>query len=218
MTVAPATRLQPSRQFDNGAEWLAAFGGIPLSRIVFNPWPGTATEADLLHRVDHDDRLCELVDQTLVEKPVGFWEGVISANIGALLSGFVNPRRLGAVFGSNSTMRMKSGRVRLPDVAFVSKDRLPDTREPIPSLAPDLAVEVLSEGNTADEMRQKLGEYFQSGTRLAWIVDPEPRSVAVYINAGDPVAVFGESDVLDGGEVLPGLTISVADIFLNVPR
>ena len=218
MTVASPSRPRPPRQFDNGAEWLAALGGIPLSRIIFNPWPGTATEADLLYMVDHEKRLCELVDQTLVEKAVGYWEGIVAANIIALLTAFVNPRRLGAVSGADSTMRMKSGRVRLPDVAFVSKDRLPKSLEPIPSLAPDLAIEVLSEGNTDEEMRQKLVEYFQSGTRLAWLVDPSTRSVAVYISATDSVGVFGESDKLDGGTVLPGLTISVADLFLNVPQ
>ena len=113
---------------------------------------------------------------------------------------------------------MKSGRIRLPDVSFVSKARLPRTLEPVPSLAPDLAIEVLSEGNTADEMRLKLAEYFQSGTRLAWLVDPATRSVAVYTTPDQPATVASEPDHLDGGAVLPGLVIDVADIFLNVPR
>jgi Uma2 family endonuclease len=205
------------RQFENGAQWLAALGGIPLSRIIFNPWPGTATEADLLYMVDHEKRLCELVDQTLVEKPVGYWEGIVAANIIALLAAYVNPRDLGAVSGADSTLRMKSGRIRLPDVSFVSKVRLPKTLEPVPSLAPDLAIEVLSEGNTAEEMRQKLAEYFQSGTRLAWLVDPATRSVAVYKTPDAPASIVAEADSLDGGEVLLGLSIRVADIFLNVP-
>lgn len=193
-------------------------GGVPLSRIIFNPWPGTATEADLLYMAEHEKRLCELIDGTLVEKPVGFWEGLIAANIIGLLAAYVNPRDLGAVFGADSTLRMRSGRIRLPDVSFVAKARLPRDLKPVPSLAPDLAVEVLSESNTAQEMNQKLIEYFQTGTRLAWIVDPATRSVAVYTSAEKPKSVVAESESVDGGAVLPALTIRVADMFLNVPR
>lgn len=208
----------PPRQFANGAEWLAALGDVPLARIIFDPWPGTATEADLLRLVERDDRLCELVDGTLVEKPMGCWEGLIAINLATILATHVNKHDLGAVFGADSTMRMKSGRVRLPDVAFVSKARLPKTPDPIPSLGPDLAVEVLSEGNTASEMEQKLQEYFQSGTRVAWLIDPSTRSVAVYTHPAQPVAVLDEHDHVDGAEVLPGLRFAVADLFRNVPR
>jgi Uma2 family endonuclease len=219
MTVAMhSPTFGPPRRFKNAAEWLAELGNVPLDRIVFDPLPGTATEADLLRFVEQDNRLCELIDGTLVEKPVGYWEGIIAINLATVLANFVNPRGLGAVSGPDSTMRMRSGRVRLPDVAFVSKDRLPKTRAPIPSLAPDLAVEIISESNTVSEMDKKLAEYFQSGTRLAWIIDPGPRTVAVHHNPGPAIATLAESDSLTGGDVLPGLQFPIADIFLNVPR
>jgi Uma2 family endonuclease len=114
-------------------------------------------------------------------------------------------------------MRMKSGRVRLPDVAFVSTARLPKTREPIPTLSPDLAVEVLSESNTPDEIAQKLQEYFESGTRLTWIIDPPTRTVAVYHGPGEPTRVLDVNAQLDGEQVVPGFTLPVADLFRNVP-
>lgn len=219
MTTATApSRFVPPRRFDNGAEWIAAFGGVPLSRIIFDPWPGTATEDDLLQFVERDKRLCELIDGTLVEKPVGYWEGVIAQELGRHLGNFVATRNLGAVSGADSTMRMRSGRVRLPDVGFTSLERLPKTRESIPSLAPDLAVEVLSESNTKAEIDQKLQEYFQSGTRLAWIVDPPTRSVAVYDAPAKPTRIVLESESLDGQDVLPGLSLPVAELFRNVPR
>ncbi|HSU65751.1 MAG TPA: Uma2 family endonuclease [Tepidisphaeraceae bacterium] len=219
MTVAvQSPAFRPPRQFKNAAEWLAELGNVPLDRIIFDPWPGTATEADLLRFVERDKRLCELIDGTLVEKPVGYWEGIIAINLATILANFVNPRRLGAVSGPDSTMRMQSGRVRLPDVAFVSNDRLPKTRAAIPSLGPDLAVEILSEGNTPGEMEKKLAEYFQSGTLLAWIVDPGSRTVTVYLQPGTPSATLGEDDRLGGGDVLPGLEFPIADMFLNVPR
>lgn len=111
-----------------------------------------------------------------------------------------------------------SGRVRLPDVVFVSLDRLPKSREPIPTLAPDLAVEVLSASNTTAEIEQKLREYFQSGTRLAWVIDPAPRSVSVYHGPGTPTRVLHESDALDGEDVVPDFSLPVAELFRNVPR
>ncbi|HEY2588903.1 MAG TPA: Uma2 family endonuclease [Tepidisphaeraceae bacterium] len=131
MPTASPSRPQPRPPFENGAQWLAALGGVPLSRIIFNPWPGDATEADLLYMLEHEKRLCELIDGTLVEKPVGYWEGIIAANIIALLTAYVNPRDLGAVSGAESTMRMKSGRIRLPDVSFVAKARMPQSLDPV---------------------------------------------------------------------------------------
>src|SRR5688500_12067455 len=112
MTVATTSmpaRFVPPRRFDNGAEWLAALGGVPLGRISFAPWPGRATEADLHVFVERDKRLCELIDGTLVEKPVGYWEGIIAINLATALNIFTTARKLGAVSGADSTMRMKSG-------------------------------------------------------------------------------------------------------------
>lgn len=218
MSIASPSRPRPQARFQNGAQWLAALGGVPLERIVFDPWPGTATEADLLYMVEHEKRLCELIDGTLVEKAVSFWKALVGANLIGLLATHVNANGLGALLGGNATLRMRSGRIRLPDVAFVSKARLPDTLNPVPSLGPDLAIEVLSESNTAQEMKQKLAEYFQSGTRLAWIVDSAARTVATYTTPGKPDVILSEAEMLAGDPVLPGLTIRVADMFLNVPR
>src|SRR3954462_14268163 len=115
MSVAsPPLPPQAPRRFDNAAEWLRALGGVPLERIVFDPPPGTATEADLLRFVERDKRLCELIDGTLVEKPVGIWEGLIAARLVAYLTVYADAHRLGAVFGDGSTMRMVSGGGRLP--------------------------------------------------------------------------------------------------------
>ena len=220
----PPVRFTPPRRFDNGAEWLDALGGVPMSRIIFDPWPGTATEADLLEFVERDKRLCELVDGTLVEKPVGFWESIIAGKLIHYFNAFVLPRDLGFVSGEAGMMRLLPGRIRLPDVAFVSAERMAATADanvPVPRLAPDLAVEVLSESNTDAEIAQKLREYFASGTRLAWIIDRSPPTVAVYRAPGGPSFVLdldGTLDgTLDGEDVLPGFTLPVADLFRNVP-
>jgi Uma2 family endonuclease len=232
MTLAPApttpptptgdatslSRLVPPARFANAAEWLRALGDVPLDRIIFDPWPGTATEQDLLRYVE-GDRLCELIDGTLVEKPVGWDEAIIAANLILELGTFVRSRGLGVVSGPDSTLRMAStGGVRLPDVAFVAAERLPKTRTPIPTLAPDLAVEVLSKSNTRAEMAQKLREYFGSGTRVVWFIDPTSRTVSVYNAPGDPTRVLTESDALDGEQVVPGFSMPVAELFRNVAR
>src|SRR3954464_14621799 len=115
---------QPAK-FENAAEWWHALGDVPLERIVMDPWPGTATEQDLLVFVDRDKRLVELVDGTLVEKPVGWIEAQIALNIGAAVHDFVAKHRLGIVAGADGTLRMAGGNVRLPDLTFVSVDDLP---------------------------------------------------------------------------------------------
>jgi Uma2 family endonuclease len=105
--------------------------------------------------------------------------------------------------------------VRIPDVSFTNWDRVPGRRvpsAPVPDLAPDLAVEVLSEGNTCEEMARKLKEYFLSEVRLVWYIDPRNRTVRVYTSA-DEVTQLGTSDALDGGEVLPGFTVPVSNLF-----
>src|SRR5438876_2175846 len=170
-------------RYDNAADWLHDLGDIPLERIIMDPPPGTATERDLLVLVERDKRLCELVDGTLVEKPVGYLESLIAGWLITELNNFIGSRSLGYVSGEAGMMRMLSGRVRLPDVAFVSINDLPGgtlPNDPIPTLTPTLAVEVLSDSNTKAEIQQKLKEYFDSGTKLAWIIDPATRTIAVF--------------------------------------
>src|SRR5271165_418089 len=94
--------------FKINGELLHALGDIPSSRVILDPWPGTATEEDLLHFVERDT-LCELVDGTLVEKPVGYEESLIALAIAQALRTFVRPRKLGIVSGPDATLRLSSG-------------------------------------------------------------------------------------------------------------
>jgi len=214
-TPAPAPSAS---KYKNAAEWLHALGDIPPERIVMDPPPGTATEKDVFRYVDGDDkRLVELVDGTLVEKTVGFLEALIALKLGRVLGDFVAARKLGIVAGADATMRMKGRSVRLPDLVFVSINDLPGGKVPqesIPTLPPTLAVEVISKGNTKAEMRRKKEEYFESGTKLVWFIYPKMRTIAVFDGPSEePVRVFSETDTLDGGSVVPGFSISVADVF-----
>src|SRR5215475_87843 len=101
-------------KYDTAAEWLHDLGDIPLERIIMDPAPGTATERDLLVFVERQNRLCELIDGTLVEKPVGYLESLIAGWLITELNSFIGSRNLGYVSGEAGTIRMISGRVRLP--------------------------------------------------------------------------------------------------------
>jgi Uma2 family endonuclease len=202
------------------ADLLDRLGHVPLERIRFRPAPGTATEDDVLEIVRRERRLCELIDGVLVEKAVGYAESVLAIYIGRMLGNFVGPRNLGHVTGEAGMVRLFPGLVRIPDVAFAAWDRFPQRRltgEPIPQLAPDLAIEVLSQSNTAAEMKIKTEEYLAAGVRQVWLVDPKSRTVTLYETADNPISL-GEQDVLDGGTVLPGFTLSLGEMFAELDR
>jgi Uma2 family endonuclease len=194
------------------------FGPMPLDRILFDPRPGSATEKDVLDIYQREKRLCELVDGILVEKTMGFTESCLAITLSTYLRNFLMGKRLGTVTGPDGMMRLSLGQVRIPDVAFVSWDRLPNRRlprEPIPGVFPDLAVEVLSSSNTAQEMARKRRDYFAAGTRLVWEVDPVERTVTVY-TALEQFTVLHEQDTLDGGTVLPGFTLPLRHLFAEL--
>lgn len=202
------------------ADLLDQLGNIAPERIRLYPAPGTATEDDILAANDQPGRLYELVDGVLVEKAMGFRESLLAAALIEVLRAFVRQRNLGLVTAPDGMMRLAAGLVRLPDVAFISWDRLPQRRvptAPIPDLAPDLAVEVLSAGNTTREMARKCREYFAAGARLVWLVDPEARTVTVHTSPENP-SILSEADTLKGGDVLTGFTLSVSELFAELDR
>lgn len=197
------------------ADLLARLGGVPLERIRFHPYPGTAVEADVLARPDGEKRLCELVEGVLVEKPMGYYESRLAAVLIQVLGYYVEARDLGIVLGADATLRLAPHLVRLPDVCFISWRHFPNRElpaEPMPDLAPDLAVEILSRSNTEAEMARKRREYFDAGTTLVWIVDPPTRTARVYTRTEESVHVPVDG-ALDGGDVLPGFQFSLQEWF-----
>ncbi len=196
------------------ADLLQRFGPIPAARIRYDPPPGTATEQDVV-ALETQDRLFELVDGILVEKAVGFYESILAIRLARFLSEFVERDNLGIVAGADGMLRLAPGLVRIPDVSFIAWSRLPQgqiPRQPIPDLVPNLVVEVLSEGNTPREMEQKLQEYFSVGAQLVWYVVPPHREVHVY-TAPDQCEILSVDQDLQGGVVLPGLTLSIHRLF-----
>ncbi|HLN31126.1 MAG TPA: Uma2 family endonuclease [Gemmataceae bacterium] len=202
------------------ADLLKRLGNIPPERVRFRPAPGTATEQDVLDVEAHENRLCELVEGVLVEKAMGQYESRLAIVLGHFLENFLEEHDLGIVYGADATLRLLPHLVRIPDVCFVSWDKLPDRElpaEPIPDLVPDLAIEVLSESNTKEEMRRKLREYFAVGVRLVWLIDPKTQSADVHTSATKKTAV-GPDGSLSGGSVLPGLQINLKTLFVRAGR
>jgi Uma2 family endonuclease len=201
--------------FPTVAELQDQLGGIPPARICLEPQPGTATEDDLLEAMTRRDGIYELVDGVLVKKPPGFYEAIIALEIGRLLGNFVEQHDLGKVAGADGMLKILPPQVRYPDVAFVSWDRLAGhnlRKERVPHLAPDLAIEVLSESNTRREMEQKVQEYFAGGVRLVWIIDPGAETAVEY-TAADQAVDIETGGTLSGRDVPPGFVLNLRDLF-----
>jgi Uma2 family endonuclease len=202
------------------ADLLARLGGVPLDRIRFKPAPGTATVQDVIDIERQEGILCELVEGVLLKKIMAWNESSLAALLAGLLNAFVNPRNLGIVTGPDGTVELMADLVRIPDVAFTNWDRLPGRRRPtapVPRLAPNLAVEVLSPSNTPGEMAAKRQDYFGAGAELVWEVDPDARTVAVYTSPNQ-VTTLGVADTLDGGTVLPGFALPLQQLFGELDR
>jgi len=151
----------------------------------------------------------------IIVSPTKPAHGLVLDEIEYWISQFVRQHRLGRVFGAETgfMMQLDPPIMRAADVAFISNDKArlvkPDEWLPFP---PDLAVEVISEYEKASDVRRKTQEYMQHGTRLLWVFYPATRLIDVY-RPGQPVITLGASDMLDGGDVLAGFAISVAELF-----
>jgi Uma2 family endonuclease len=171
--------------------------------------------ADELLRTRIPDKRVELVRGVLVvREPAGSMHGRVAMNVGVELGGHAKATRAGQVFAAETgfTLARDPDTVRAPDVAFVTRERLPapDTTG-YPALAPDLVVEVLSPGDRAGEVLAKVADWLSAGTRLVWVVDPQRRLARVYRQDGTEQIVTADG-ALEGEDVLPGFSCSLASI------
>ena len=173
---------------------------------------------ELAQRPEYQDRRLELVEGEIIEMSKStIRHGVITMRLSMKIASYVDENDLGWVTAAETGFvvgRSPAGRatVRGLDIAFISKAKMPD---PLPfklfELAPDLAVEVISPGNTADDIHDKVRELLKMGTPLIWLVHSRTRTVVVHTSAG--AVTYEESDTLSGGDALPGFEIRVGDIF-----
>ena len=201
--------------FATAAELHDQLGGIPLERIRVVPPAGLATEEDLLRVMRCEDRICELIDGVLVEKTMGYYESMLAMALGYFLKAYLKQNDLGIVLGEGGTLRILRDQIRVPDVAFLSWEHFPGRvlpAEPVLAIAPDLAVEVLSAGNTKREMERKLDDYFAAGVKIVWFVDPSSRTIVVY-ETRETAMTLTMNDTLRAGNLLPGFELPVHQLF-----
>ena len=179
----------------------------------------TADELLVMPHRDENGNQCrfELIRGELktmsLAKPL---HGVICSRLNLKIGGFVEEHDLGETFGAETGFLLERDpdSVLGPDVAFVSHERVATAEnfEKYFPFAPDLAVEVLSPGNTVREINEKVAMYFGAGARAVWVFNPKKRTAAVYASPTD-VRIFSEDEAFDGGEVLPGFTLDLSKLF-----
>ena len=221
-SVIEQTELQmASRAVATPRRWTpvdlaARFGAIPMERLRHNHDWGRATEADVVALEGRNEKsLCELIDGVLVEKALGSRESQIAYRLILKIGAIVEASRLGVVLLPDGMLRFPNGRVYLPDVTFIARDRLPGGELPdsaITPIVPDLCVEIVSRSNSATEIDAKTADYFAHGVREVWLVRPVEKTLTV-LSAGVEPRVFGESERFAAGTILPGLEFTVGELF-----
>ena len=173
--------------------------------------------ADELLAMPDDGYRYELVKGELIRmSPPGNEHGITAMNIGAPLHQHVKRNKLGAVYAAETgfLIYQNPDSVRAPDVAFVRQERV-DEAGRVKGYwvgAPDLAVEVVSPSDTVREVEGKVAEWLEAGAQMVWVVSPKLHTVTVYRSLTD-IKTLTEKDTIDGGDVVPGFQISVAEIF-----
>lgn len=173
---------------------------------------------ELSHLPENRDKRLQLIEGELYEMlPAGGEHGGITLDLGSLIRSHVKANGLGYTTAAETgyiLFRNPNGKhtVVAPDVGFISKERLPQglPKSYIP-LAPDLAVEVVSPGDTADEIDQKVVLYLRYGSRLVWVWHPKTKTVIAHTPTN--MQRLDINDVLDGSDVLPGFKLAVREIF-----
>jgi Uma2 family endonuclease len=179
---------------------------------------GLLTADEYLARVWRTREISELVrGEVRPMSPTGIRHNVVAVNLVVALTLYLREQPIGRALTDNAGFRLpipdtEDDTVRSPDAAFVSFERMPDVPVGFASVAPDLAVEVLSPDDTARDLDERMDDYFAAGTRAVWVIDPDRRTVAQHSATG-PTRRLREGDTLDGADVVPGFTLPVGALF-----
>jgi Uma2 family endonuclease len=174
------------------------------------------TPEELLEITDRP--MPELIDGQFVERPpMGQKADAEAFRIGRLIGNFVDDHQLGVVNGSQGSFQIfpdAPKKVRIPDVSFTRWERLPggQSEEGHGTIAPDLAVEVISPNDLAVDVVAKVHEFLNAGVTLVWVANPDTRDLLVY-RSDRPGTHLRSSDILEGDDVLPGFQCLVAELF-----
>lgn len=171
--------------------------------------------------MDTQQALLELEDEELEEMP-SLEHGAIGIRLGRYLDACVEENGLGLVCNSQTTYRFVGDKpTRLPDLSFVSRERLPQRIDQNADFSPDLIAEVLSKGDDVSEIDKKILQYQRSGVRLIWVIHPVIQAVDVYrLQDGLKLKRLLIEDELDGEDVVKGFRLKVSRLFEfpNLPQ
>ena len=164
---------------------------------------------------ENQDRLLELINGEIVEKVPTEEHGVIALWIATFLNMYLLDNPIGLVSAeANHRVKGDNQNARLPDISFIKGKRDPVKKGSV-SRMPDLAVEVKSPDDKPPELHEKANYYLKNGSQVVWVVYPEKLRIEVH-RQGVEVQVLGMEDTLDGGDLLPGFTLPVKQIFRKI--
>ena len=143
--------------------------------------------------------------------PTSVEHGYIGANLSSLLHLYVRENQLGRVIISDTGFRVGE-RVLIPDIAFISTDRIPNDPSKASPVPPDLAVEVISPTDSSYRVEEKAFIYLEAGTQLVWVLKPRSKTVTVYRSETE-ITLLTQNDTLSGEEVVKGFSCQVAELF-----
>lgn len=162
----------------------------------------------------------ELIDGQWIEKPMSNTAAIVGSNLHGRLFNHIRPNRSGLLMIGDAAYRLPNtgeNRVRKPDLSFVASGRVTPTRDQDGNwpIAPDLAVEVISPNEIAEDVETKLDEYLRAGVRLVWVLFIPTRNVWAYKQDGT-AKLYRSTDTLTGDDVLPGFAVPVAELFEGI--
>ncbi|MEL6149461.1 MAG: Uma2 family endonuclease [Chloroflexota bacterium] len=185
---------------------------LPQTRYTIADYLAIAALPENTHR-----RL-ELIDGMIVEMPPSSKRNTIIAGIIIhYLNAFVLPKSIGYVTVPDGGFQITEENTFQPDAAYISKERMPDLDGVVFEVAPDLAVEVISSGETATSVNTKTRRYLEAGTKAVWTVYPETQTVDVHtLNTDGNIVTthIAVSGTVTGGEALPGFALTLDRIFV----
>ena len=166
---------------------------------------------------DRPDVRLELVDGEVVELPgAGGYHATLVLHIFDLVRAYVQAHDLGLLYPDALTYSLQRSPdvLRIPDISFIASTDIPDDWPPIGyvDVVPSLVIEVISPGNSAAEIRRRIRDYVDAGVSMVWVVWPDDRSVSVHAATLNSIELQSD-DMLDGGDVLQGFRIRVANLF-----
>lgn len=164
-----------------------------------------------------DEPRYEIVDGVLKEKPpMGLFANILASYLATAINSFALPKRLGMAI-NETTYQLEEKNSRRPDVSYYEFAKFPSLDillqdPPVFEREPNLAIEVVSPSNTVAEMDDRIAHFFKTGVQLVWVVHPQSKQVCVYQSTKD-CKILEMDDVLDGGQVLPGFALPLAELF-----